>query len=61
MKFAQAETKNMEAKSATEKMESRVRDMLKEKEFMHNKMRAVVADKQKAMTEMQAKVKHNFF
>jgi hypothetical protein len=58
MKFAEAETKNIEARCATEKMESRVRDLLKEKEFNNNKTRAAIADKQKACAELQIKVQH---
>lgn len=54
--FAQAETKNIEAKCAADKLESRVRDLLKEKEFINNKMRAAMAEKQKAVTALQVKV-----
>ncbi|KAK7109039.1 coiled-coil domain-containing protein 186-like isoform X2 [Littorina saxatilis] len=53
--FAQAETKNIEAKCAADKLESRVRDLLKEKEFNNNKTRAAVVEKQKAVLELQAK------
>ncbi|XP_076466901.1 coiled-coil domain-containing protein 186-like isoform X2 [Babylonia areolata] len=56
VKFAQAETKNIEAKCAEEKMEARVRDLLKEKEFTNNKMRAAMAEKQKAVGDLKTKM-----
>ena len=56
VKFAQAETKNIEAKCAADKLECRVRDLLKEKEFISNKMRAAMAEKQKAVTALEVKV-----
>lgn len=56
VRFAEAETKNIEAKRSVEKMEAKVRDVLKEKEFINNKMRAAVADRQKAITDLDAKV-----
>ena len=56
VKFAEAETKNIEAKCAADKLECRVRDLLKEREFTNNKMRAAMAEKQKAVATLQAKV-----
>nr|KAG5700621.1 hypothetical protein BaRGS_015451 [Batillaria attramentaria] len=55
IRFAEAETKNIEAKRAVEKMEAKMRDVLKEKEFLNNKMRAAVADRQKAVADLEAR------
>ncbi|KAL8615824.1 hypothetical protein ACOMHN_048532 [Nucella lapillus] len=55
VRFAESETKNIESKCVEDKMEARVRDMLKEKEFTNNKMRAAMAEKQKAVADLKVR------
>ena len=56
MKFAEAETRTLDAVAAMHKVERRVRDILKEKESTEKKMRSVVADRQKSVQELNGKV-----
>ncbi|XP_025094168.1 coiled-coil domain-containing protein 186-like isoform X1 [Pomacea canaliculata] len=56
IRFAEAETKNMESKRAADRLEAKIRELLKEKESLNSKIKAAFTEKQKALAELEIKV-----
>ncbi|CAG5124765.1 unnamed protein product, partial [Candidula unifasciata] len=55
VKFAESEAKTMEAKQITDKMETKLKEALKEKENMSNALKAAKSDKVKAVSNYEMK------
>lgn len=56
VKFAESEAKQMEARQTTDRMETKLKEAVKEKESMSNALKAAKSDKLKAVSNFEMKV-----
>ena len=56
MRYAQAEQKNIELQQKQEKMDAKMKEMLKDKEFVISKFKQLKGDREKAIQAFDARV-----